>query len=257
MPNQDNVEEDAGSALAWSFGMERALSMVAMGMQTVNGSMLRIGLDRLIARAEMSPELAPAMPMLAAEAAQDGVLRCWEDICKNQSSPMHRDLIKQSTDMATNVALISSQKDGWGPLFAEEIVRMAARVAIRCAPMVKSIEGLTLSDCIPAASSFFFALMAYDRLTQIERPAPEISAEIGLMLASYEASASDPGIWRQCREITGVFFSDSADPTTRWPSSINCSKSSVEMATALADPVLVKEQASIPAASSGRARPRG
>lgn len=258
MREQEEQEEQTGSALAWSVGTDRALAMVAMGMQAANGSLLRMGVDRLIARAEMSEELAPAMPMLAAEAAQDGVLRCWDAMIKSDRSKGLPDFGGRTADLATNVALMSIQPDDWSQMFAEEMVRVAARAATRSAPMVKSISRLVLSDCLPAASSFFFALMAHDRLFRIERPSPDVTAEVGTMLAAYEASEGNPGIWRQCRELAELLV-DPLDPSSRWPASVKCSAPS--LLAALAEAGAAGEEATPPSSpsssGSGRSRLRG
>ena len=149
-------------------------------------------------------------------------------------------------------------QDEWGKICVEEMVRVMANSASRCAPMVVSLKKLDLGECIPAASSFFFALTVYDRLRQMGEVAPEVGEAVGRMLADYEAGADGPGIWSRCADLS-FLSGDASRRAGGWPESAKASREGLQAALDSAVEARAEDrgpQEQSGAQPSGRARVR-
>lgn len=228
----------------WSIGVEKALGTIAQGVESSNGSLVQIGVDRLRARAEMSQELAACMPNSCAEAVQEGVAKLWRRVLEapKKGRPGDRmDWSPLAEDMPWIFGIVSTQ-DEWSKLCVEESVRLMANSAARCEPLVSAMRSMDLAGCLHAASSCFTALCTLDRLSRLGEVDEGAQKAVGAMLLAYRMDASSAGAWEKCAGLSLV-GAPGGDPRLSWTASAGIHPATI--ASALA------------AAGAGRRGPRG
>lgn len=263
-------DEVTGRDAAWSTGLERALSTISQAIENGNGPLLQIGFDRLQTRSEWSQALAEAMPYLGAEAVQEGMAKAWRKASANAEHQEPGKLPYFPTLCEDNAWLLGivSEQDEWSRICVSEAVRLMASSSARAAPLVKAIKGLTLDDCVASASSFFGALLAYDRIARIAEPSREVGVAVGQMLLAYGADAKGPGIWTRCQELSSFWLDPGntihmgRSPQMDWPMAAKVAPATFLRTIGLAnqgDTPGLKEVAKEHGEYSGRARrtPRG
>ena len=189
----------------WMIGVDKALATVSQGVESSNGSMIQIGLDRLQTRSEMSQDLAASFPNAFAEAVQEGAAKLWRkslDLSLRSEKPIQMAALVE--DLPWQLGIISGQ-DEWSKLCIEESVRMMAYSAARCHPLVSALDNLELLDCIHPASSCFTSLFTLDRLARIGEVEFEAQKAVGVMLMAYGMDERSPGLWDKCKMLKVLF----------------------------------------------------
>lgn len=223
----------------WSIGVEKALGAIAQGVESSNGSLIQIGIDRLQTRSEMSPELAACFPNACAEAVQEGVAKLWRKAAEAAQKNGSSDQLSWPAlieDLPWMLGIIS-QQDDWSKLCVEEAVRLLAYSAARCEPLVSAIQTMGLADCIQAASSCFTALSALDRLSRLGEVDVEAQRAVGVMLLAYGMDERSAGAWEKCSNLSCVHPSRE-DPRLSWPASAGIHPATIVAAIAAAKEVL-------------------
>lgn len=179
----------------WSIGVDRALGSLSSGVEWGNAAMIQWGIDRLTSRCGESESLAPAVPMLFAEAVQDGfarsMARAVEASSRKSFAPLDR---FEAYENACLFLAIAASQDEWGKLFVEETVSFMSISAARSMPYVSALNQPGEKDFAQPASSYFAALCLHEKLRMALEVPEEISARVGGMVDS-SGAASGESVW--------------------------------------------------------------
>lgn len=240
----------------WSIGVEQALFTIAQGVETSNGSMIQIGIDRLSTRAEMDSDLAESFPNAIGEAIQDGLARAFRKKCKAAAANSQFPYLPSICNDTSWILGVVADQDEWGKIVVEESVRLMAISAARCAPMVALLKTMSLEDCMPAASSFFGALFCYDRMARLGSVSPEVAEAIGIMLTAWQVDSAHEGLWSKCPELVS-FYTNNQSASQGWPESSGLSPMIMKLALEVKTPQTAtpKVLQEIKSPAQGRARP--
>jgi hypothetical protein len=183
---------------AYSIGVERHLAAVSAAVAACDGAGLAQGVDRLAARAYQSVELAQAMPMLFAEAVQDGFAMAWREAF--EANPAHPAYWVGHERRCAQLALCDDSfgPDEMGKIFLGEAARLMATSAARAFGQCAALGAeATHKDCVAHGSSFLGALSYYNHASRLAPVAGEVVEAIGQMMRAWGIDIDDMASWER------------------------------------------------------------